>query len=96
MMRHSRCVPRLYRCSLLCSQMPNGAAFARYYRPNAAGPGGHRTVVTGIPSIVRTGSSWWEVSTTCGNWQTVYKRYRLWQDIGLWPQILAALDNEPR
>jgi transposase len=57
-------------------------------------PHDHRTVLTGILSVVRTGGSWREVPAACGKWETAYKRYRLWQDTGLWPQIMAALDEE--
>jgi hypothetical protein len=31
----------------------------------------------------------------CGKWETAYKRYRLWQDTGLWPRLLALLDDAP-
>jgi transposase len=28
-----------------------------------------------------------------GNWETAYKRYRLWQDTGLWQRLLALLGD---
>jgi hypothetical protein len=31
-----------------------------------------------------------------GKWETAYKRYRLWCDLGLWQRLLAALDDGPR
>jgi hypothetical protein len=31
----------------------------------------------------------------CGNWETAYKRYRLWQDTGLWPRLLTLLVDDP-
>jgi hypothetical protein len=54
----------------------------------------HRQVLTGILSVLRTGGSWREVPAACGKWETAYKRYRLWQDTGLWQQILVALGDE--
>lgn len=29
-----------------------------------------------------------------GKWGTAYKRYRLWQDTGLWQRLLAALGED--
>lgn len=57
-------------------------------------PHDHRIVLSGILSVVRNGSSWREIPTACGTWETAYTRYRLWQEIGRWRQILAVLDNE--
>ena len=31
----------------------------------------------------------------CGKWETAYKRYRLWQDTGLWQRLLALLGDVP-
>ena len=30
-----------------------------------------------------------------GKWETAYKRYRLWQDTGRWPRLLALLADDP-
>lgn len=73
-------------CPLLPAQRP------RTGRPRHD----HRTVLTGILSVVRTGGSWREIPDACGKWETAYKRYRLWQDTGLWKQILAVLEDEER
>ena len=54
----------------------------------------HRTVLDGILSVTRTEASWREIPTTCGKWETAYKRYRLWRDNGLWQRILVALADE--
>ena len=56
----------------------------------------HRNILTGILSVLRTGGSWREVPEAYGKWETAYKRYRVWQDTGVWQQILAALDNQER
>jgi hypothetical protein len=52
----------------------------------------HRRVLGGILWVVRTRASWRDLPPDCGKWETVYKRYRLWHDTGLWPQLIAALD----
>jgi transposase len=51
----------------------------------------HRTVLAGILWVVRSGASWRAMPTEYGNWETAYKRYRLWCATGLWPRILAEL-----
>jgi hypothetical protein len=52
----------------------------------------HRRVLGGILWVVRTRASWRDLPPECGKWETAYKRYRLWHDTGLWPQLIAALD----
>jgi len=44
---------------------------------------------------VRTRSSWRDLPQEFGKWETVYKRYRLWQDTGLWRRLLAVLGDDP-
>jgi transposase len=51
----------------------------------------HRTVLTGILWVVRSGASWRAMPTEYGKWETAYKRYRLWCTTDLWPRILAEL-----
>jgi hypothetical protein len=51
----------------------------------------HRTVLTGILWVVRSGASWRAMPTEYGKWETAYKRYRLWCATGLWQRILAEL-----
>ena len=55
----------------------------------------HRTLLSGILWVVRTGASWRDLPLKCGKWETAYKRYRLWQDTGLWQRLLALLDDAP-
>ncbi len=43
---------------------------------------------------MRTHSSWRDVPLECGKWETAYKRYRLWQNTGLWQRLLAALGED--
>lgn len=54
----------------------------------------HRTVLGGILWVLRTRSSWRDMPSEFGKWETAYKRYRLWSDIGLWQRIQAVLGEE--
>jgi Putative transposase of IS4/5 family (DUF4096) len=51
----------------------------------------HRTVLTGILWVVRSGASWRAMPTEYGTWETAYQRYRLWCATSLWPRILAEV-----
>ena len=51
----------------------------------------HRTILSGILTVVGTELSWREIPEAYGKWETAYKRYRLWCDEGRWPRIVAAL-----
>jgi hypothetical protein len=51
----------------------------------------HRTVLSGILTVVGTELSWREIPEEYGKWETAYKRYRLWCDEGRWQHIVAAL-----
>ena len=53
----------------------------------------HRTVLSGILWVLRTRSSWRDLPLELGKWETAYKRYRLWQDTGLWRRLLALLGD---
>ncbi len=52
---------------------------------------GHRTVLSGILTVVGTELSWREIPEAYGKWETASKRYRLWCKEGRWPRIVAAL-----
>lgn len=54
----------------------------------------HRTVLSGILWVARTGSSWREMPEEFGKWETAYRRYELWVKLGLWQLILQALGEE--
>jgi hypothetical protein len=51
----------------------------------------HRTVLNVILAVVGTELSWRDIPKEYGKRDRAYKRYRLWQDQGLWPRIIAAL-----
>jgi hypothetical protein len=63
-------------------------------RPRTGRPrNDHRAVLGGILWVLRNRASWRDMPTRFGNYNTVYKRYRLWSDTGLWDRLLAALPS---
>lgn len=63
--------------------------------PNGRKPTNHRLVLDGIFWIARTGSPWRDLPEEFGKWSSVYRQFRRWTLLGLWEQILEAL-NESR
>ena len=51
----------------------------------------HRVVLDGIFWRIRTGAPWRDLPERYGKWQTVYSRFRRWQQAGIWDRVLAAL-----
>jgi transposase len=54
----------------------------------------HRTVVDAIFWRLKTGAPWRDLPERYGPWQTVYSRFRRWQQGGVWERVLAALHTE--
>jgi transposase len=54
----------------------------------------HRTILNGILWRLATGVPWRDLPERYGPWQTVYSRFRRWQQAGIWDHILAALQAE--
>jgi hypothetical protein len=59
-------------------------------RPNKE----HRTILTGMLWVVRTGASWRDLPDEFGPWQTIHTRYQRWRKAGIWQQILDALTHQ--
>jgi transposase len=53
----------------------------------------HRTVLNAILWRLRTGAPWRDLPERYGPWQTVYSRFRRWQQAGVWDRVLAALQS---
>jgi len=51
----------------------------------------HRTILNGIRWRLRTGVPWRDLPDRYGKWETVYSRFRRWQQAGIWDRVLAAL-----
>lgn len=54
----------------------------------------HRTIINGILWVLKTGAPWRDLPERYGAWQTVYSRFRRWQQAGIWDRILADLQRE--
>jgi transposase len=54
----------------------------------------HRLVLNGILWILRTGAPWRDLPERYGPWQTVYSRFRRWQQAGIWERMLRELQVE--
>src|SRR5579885_3219063 len=50
----------------------------------------HRRILDGILWRLTTGAPWRDVPAVYGRWQTLYSRFRRWQQAGIWDRILAA------
>jgi hypothetical protein len=65
-------------------------------RPRTGRPrNDHRAVLGGILWVLRNRASWRDMPARFGNYNTAYKRYRLWSDTGLWERLLRTLHNGP-
>jgi transposase len=51
----------------------------------------HRTVISGIMWILKTGAPWRDLPAELGKWQTVYARFRRWTNEDLWVRIYRTL-----
>jgi hypothetical protein len=56
-------------------------------------PHDHRQMVAAMLWVERTNCSWRTLPVHFGPWQGVYSRYQRWRIAGLWPRILAVLDQ---
>ena len=53
-----------------------------------------RTIIEGILWRLATGVPWRDLPERYGPWQTVYSRFRRWQQAGVWDRLLAAVQAE--
>lgn len=64
-------------------------------RPSTGRPSkDHRTILNGILWILRTGAPWRDLPERYGSWQTVYSRFRRWQQAGIWEQVLTTIQSD--
>jgi transposase len=54
----------------------------------------HRRVVNGMLWRLTTGAPWRDLPAQYGPWQTVYSRFRRWQQAGVWERALADLQRQ--
>jgi putative transposase of IS4/5 family DUF4096 len=51
----------------------------------------HRQILEGMLWVMQAGTSWRQLPSAFGPWQTVYTRFLRWQREGLWAQIRCIL-----
>ncbi len=54
----------------------------------------HRTVLSGMLWILRTGAPWRDLPPRFGAWATVASRFYSWRKAGIWPRILERLHQQ--
>jgi transposase len=54
----------------------------------------HRSIVNAILWRLATGVPWRDLPAQYGPWQSVYTRFRRWQQAGVWDRVLAALQAD--
>jgi transposase len=56
-----------------------------------------RIMLNGMLWILATGAPWRDLPEKYGGWNTVYRRFSRWRDLGLWSKILEELtrDRDP-
>src|SRR4051794_10474773 len=54
----------------------------------------HRRLLNGRLWRYKTGAPWRDLPERYGPWETVYSRFRRWQQAGVWDRVLAALQAE--
>jgi transposase len=50
-----------------------------------------RTIFNGLMWLMHTGAPWRDLPPQFGPWQTVYRRFRKWNNEGVWEHLLAEL-----
>src|SRR5262249_48735847 len=63
-------------------------------RPTGRPATDHRTVLTGMLWVARTGASWREVPPCLGPRPTLHRRYPIWRRDGIWQRVLDALTQD--
>lgn len=54
----------------------------------------NRTMLNGMMWIARSGAQWRELPEKYGPWQTVYSKYRKWNDEGVLERVFRALSED--
>ncbi len=55
---------------------------------------GDRQLFNGVLWIMKTGCPWRDLPPEFGAWQTVYKRFWQWANLGIWDEVLAELSKD--
>lgn len=64
-------------------------------RPRTGHPArDHRTILSAILWVLRTGAPWRDLPERFGPWSTAWSRFRRWTAAGVWVRVLAVLQHE--
>ncbi|GBC72092.1 hypothetical protein HRbin02_01884 [Candidatus Calditenuaceae archaeon HR02] len=55
-----------------------------------------RRVLNGILYVLTTGCRWMDMPAEYGSYKTAWRRLRLWQELGVWEEMLRALTSSRR
>jgi len=55
----------------------------------------HRQIIEGMLWVMQAGTSWRQMPSRFGPWQTIYGRFQRWTREGLWAQIRTVLLSSP-
>ena len=54
-------------------------------------PEQNRSIINGILWRLRCGTPWRDVPPKYGNWNTIYRRFRRWNEAGVWEAVALTL-----
>ena len=64
-------------------------------RPRVGRPArDHRTILSAILWVLRTGAPWRDLPERFGPWSTAWSRFRRWTAAGVWQRVLATLQRD--
>jgi transposase len=55
----------------------------------------NRLFVEAVLRIARTGAPWRDLPSSCGNWNSVFQRFRRWARKGVFERMFKVLRGEP-
>lgn len=56
-------------------------------------PADRRVVVEATAWRFRTGAPWRDVPERFGNWNTIYKNFNRWSEVGVWVRVLEKVQS---
>jgi len=59
-------------------------------------PAGHRRTLDAIFAVCTSHGHWRELPADAGKWNSVYRQFQRWSQVGLWDGIAAALGSTHR
>jgi transposase len=88
-------LPRCSRAELTDSQWERLRPLLPPQRPRTGRPArDHRTILSAILWVLRTGAPWRDLPERFGPWATAWSRFRRWTAAGVWARVLAVLQQQ--